>query len=179
MTTLPNTLLLITADPSQPLAQSALRYAQAFLAQASISQADDKAEVDKDKIAQDHHYSLPLRVFFYGDAANIANALRWQSAEQLNITRQWQLLAQQFQLSLPVCVSTALARGITDQDNARRHSLADSLAEPVSMPAIESENLAQTTPSKIMPSNIASGFELVGLGELAALMSEAQRVIQF
>jgi tRNA 2-thiouridine synthesizing protein D len=50
-------------------------------------------------------------------------------------------------------VSAALARGITDSDNAQRHSL-------------QHHNLAQ-------------GFELVGLGELADAVQNCSRLIQF
>jgi Uncharacterized conserved protein involved in intracellular sulfur reduction len=54
---------------------------------------------------------------------------------------------------LTVCVSAALARGITDQENAQRHN--------------------------IQQHNLADGFELVGLGELADAVQSSQRLIQF
>ena len=54
---------------------------------------------------------------------------------------------------MAVCVSAALARGITDADNAQRH-------------ALHQHNLAQ-------------GFELVGLGELADAVQNCTRLIQF
>jgi len=126
-------LLLITADPSHPLAAMALRYAQAYLASSKNEQA--------------------LQVFFYADGAHTANRLRWQSADQANITQAWQALAEQYQLSLPVCVSTALSRGISDEDNSQRHQL--------------------------QGDNLAAGFNLVGLGELAMLIQNDCRVLQF
>lgn len=86
-------------------------------------------------------------VFFYQDAASIANRLNWRPSDEANLTSEWQRLA----IERRVCVSTALVRGVTDLDNATRHDLS-------------SENLAE-------------GFNLVGLGELADLMLKATRVI--
>ena len=139
-------LLLITADPSHPLAHIALRYARTYLQSLSIN---DK--VDDDNLSENQQ--APLNIFFYADAANTANRLRWQSADQMNITQQWQNLSEQYQLTLPVCVSTALSRGISDNDNSTRHQL-------------NSENLA-------------TGFSLVGLSELAMMMQGDCRLIQF
>lgn len=139
-------LLLITADPSHPLAHIALRYARTYLRTVSTN-----IEGDDNNLSANLH--APLNIFFYADAANTANRLRWQSADQLNITQEWQNLAEQYQLTLPVCVSTALNRGISDSENSARHQL-------------DSENLA-------------SGFKLVGLSELAMMMQDNCRLIQF
>ena len=137
-------LLLITADPSHPLAHLALRYACAYLQSTSI---DHKAGDST------NHENSVLNIFFYADAAHTANRLRWQSADQSNITQEWQALAAQYNLVLPVCVSTALSRGISDTDNSSRHQL-------------ETENLA-------------TGFKLVGLSELAMMMQGDCRLLQF
>ena len=132
-------LLLITADPSHPLAHLALRYARAYLKNAANN--------------KDTNDNVTLNVFFYGDAAHTANGLRWQSADQINLTKEWQTLAEQFQLALPVCVSTALSRGISDTDNSKRHQLNGD--------------------------NLATGFALVGLSELAMMMQGECRLMQF
>lgn len=132
MTTAP--LLLITKDPSHPLAHLALRYARAALKQST------------DNLGA-------LSVFFYADAAHTANRLRWQSADQQDITKAWQALAAEYSLNLSVCVSTALSRGISDTDNSARHGLNGD--------------------------NLATGFELVGLSELALMMQDDRRVLQF
>ena len=132
-------LLLITADPSHPLAYLALRYARAYLKNAANN--------------KDTNDNITLNVFFYGDAAHTANGLRWQSADQINLTKEWQTLAEQFQLALPVCVSTALSRGISDTDNSKRHQLNGD--------------------------NLATGFSLVGLSELAMMMQGDCRLLQF
>ena len=136
-------LLLITADPSHPLAQLALRYARAYLQNLSNEADTDTEGTDNKK----------LTVFFYGDAANTANGLRWQPADQLDLTKEWQALAEHYQLALPVCVSTALSRGISDDDNSTRHQLKGN--------------------------NLAAGFTLVGLSELAMMMQNDCRLIQF
>ncbi len=121
-----STLILITSAPTSIYAWHALGLAQAL-------QAKEQA----------------FRVFFYQDAVYVANALQWVPDDQRNLTHEWQKLA----IRLPVCVSAALARGITDQDNAERHH--------------------------INQHNLAHDFELVGLGELADAVQSAQRLIQF
>ncbi|MEG2359823.1 sulfurtransferase complex subunit TusD [Acinetobacter sp.] len=121
-----STLLLITSAPTSIHAWHALG-----LAQALQQQGED------------------FRVFFYQDAVAVANALQWVPDDQRKLTAEWQKLA----LRLPVCVSAALARGITDEENALRHN--------------------------IQQHNLAAGFELVGLGELADAVQSSQRLIQF
>ena len=74
MTTTP--LLLITKDPSHPLAHLALRYTRALLAQSEARTADQDSAAE-DNVTND----APVRLFFYADAAHIANRLRWQSAD--------------------------------------------------------------------------------------------------
>ncbi|WP_290190239.1 sulfurtransferase complex subunit TusD [Psychrobacter sp. 5A.1] len=153
-------LLLITADPSHPLANLALRYARAYLKSVAssheINNNTGASSTDvKDTNASDNPITEKplLNVFFYGDSAHIANGLRWQSADQIDLTKEWQNLAEQYQLSLPVCVSTALSRGVSDTDNSARHQLDGA--------------------------NLATGFTLVGLSELAMVMQEDCRLIQF
>ncbi|SPL69929.1 Sulfurtransferase TusD [Acinetobacter stercoris] len=121
-----STLLLITSAPSAIHAWHALGLAQALKAK-----------------------NQDFRVFFYQDAVSVANNLQWVPDDQRNLTTEWQKLS----IRLPVCVSAALARGITDQENAKRHQ-------------IPNHNLAQ-------------GFELVGLGEFADAVQTCDRIIQF
>ena len=70
----------------------------------------------------------------------------------LNLTQDWQQLANKHDLRLPVCISTALARGVTGSNNASRHNL-DS-------------------------NNLADGFELVGLGEFATMLASSDKTIR-
>ncbi|WP_298970324.1 sulfurtransferase complex subunit TusD [uncultured Psychrobacter sp.] len=129
------TTLLITKNPSHPLAHVALRYAKALL-----------NETDENK-------KPALQLFFYADSAHLANRLRWQSADQLDLTQQWQELARKHELALPVCVSTALSRGVSDSENSARHQLTGD--------------------------NLADGFTLVGLSELAMMLQDDNRLIAF
>lgn len=121
-----STLLLITSAPTSMMAWHAFGLAQAL---------------------QNKHEEF--RVFFYQDGVQVANDLQWFPDDQRNLKLEWQKLG----VRLPVCVSAALARGITDASNAQRHSL-------------QQHNLAQ-------------GFELVGLGELADAVQSCARLIQF
>ena len=149
-------LLLITADPSHPLAHLALRYARAYLKGAANSHDIDNNDTNSTGTGSSDNAASEqplLNVFFYGDSAHIANRLRWQSADQLDLTKEWQSLAEQYQLPLPVCVSTALSRGVSDVDNSSRHQLDGA--------------------------NLATGFTLVGLSELAMMMQDDCRLIQF
>lgn len=121
-----STLLLITASPQSVIAWHALGVAQAL-----------------------HQQKEPFKIFFYQDAVYVANQLTWVPEDQRNLTHEW----QKMKIRLPVCVSAALNRGITDQENAQRHHLTQQ--------------------------NLAEGFSLVGLGELADAVQEADRIIQF
>jgi tRNA 2-thiouridine synthesizing protein D len=121
-----STLLLITSAPTTIHAWHAFKLAQAL-----------------------HEKQEKFRVFFYQDGVYIANDLQWVPDDQRNLKTEWQKLA----IRLPVCVSAALSRGITDAENAKRHHLNQH--------------------------NLATGFELVGLGELADAVQTADRLIQF
>lgn len=123
-------LLLITKSPHDR------RHAQAVdFAKQALTDGDD------------------VRVFFYGDGAYVANRLRWQTADMPDIADQWVCLADEYDLALPVCVGTALARGITDGDNAVRHGLAGE--------------------------NLRPPFCLVGLSDLALALDDETCLVQF
>lgn len=149
-----NTLILIIANPSQSLAWHAYRYAKAYLTAEKDNPIESPTEnqTEYQEIDQEQTQTS-LQIFFYGEAAHTGNALRWQTADRENLTLLWSQLSKEYQLQLPICVSTALTRGITDAANAKRH--------------------------KLQGNNLAEGFELVGLGELAAQLSKANKVITF
>lgn len=94
-----------------------------------------------------------LSIFVYGEAAHIGNRLRWLPSDQINVAKRWQQLVIDYQLTPQICVATALARGVVDSDNAQRHQL-------------NGENLAQ-------------GFSLVGLGELAMALHEFKNLSDY
>ncbi len=124
-------LILISNSPQQPLAKLAVRFAKSALSQ----------DIDNN-----------IEIFFYADGASTANSLSWQTAEQINICQEWQKLAEKYQLKLSVCVSTALARGVSDKENSQRHQL--------------------------IGDNLAQGFRLVGLSDLVIKMANS-KVVQF
>lgn len=119
------TLLLLTTHPTERLAWHSFELAQSLLKK-----------------------QQKISVFFYQNAVHVANGLNWRPTDELSLSDKWRSL----HIDLPVCVSAALARGITDQDNADRH------------------NLPKT--------NLESGFRLTGLGELADAMLNADKIIQ-
>lgn len=121
-----STLILVTSPPSTIFAWHALGLAQALKQQGA-----------------------PFTVFFYQDGVYVANHLNWVQDDQRNLTHAWQAL----NTPLPVCVSAALQRGITDLDNTPHH--------------------------KTNISNLASQFKLVGLGDLTEALGQATRVVQF
>lgn len=117
-------LLLLTEAHTSPLAWHGVELAKALIQQ-----------------------NTSVDVFFYQDAASIANRLNWRPRDEPDLVQQWQALP----IKKNVCVSAALGRGVTDLDNAARHHLSGE--------------------------NLAEGFHLVGLGELADLMLQATRVV--
>lgn len=121
-----STLFLITSSPQSIIAWHALETVKSF---------QKKKE--------------EFQVFFYQDGVYVANALNWVTDDLKNLTHEWQKL----DIALPVCVSAALNRGITDEQNAQRHHLSHA--------------------------NLAQGFELVGLGTLAQSVEQAIRIVHF
>lgn len=122
--------LLITTAPYHPNAQRALDFAKKTLADGQT-----------------------LQVFFYGDGAYVANRLRWQTADVADVADGWQKLHDEYGLALPVCVGTALARGVSDNQNAVRHGLDGD--------------------------NLRSPFYLVGLSNFALALDDDTTLIQF
>lgn len=130
------TLLLLTKAPEHPTAFTGFEFAKKFCEHYSES-ADE----------------IPLSVFVYGDGVHLANRLRWLPSDQINVAKLWQQLILRYAIPAQVCVATALARGVVDNDNAVRHQL-------------DGENLAQ-------------GFSLVGLGELAMALHDKAALPNF
>lgn len=129
------TLLLITCSPHTKSAWEAFYYAKSQLENNSL-----------------------VGVFFYGDGAYTANCLRWQPADVADVADKWVNLTNTYNIKLSVCVSTALARGITDVNNANRHHLSK---------------------NGVIIDNVKEGFVLVGLSELALMMDNTTQLIQF
>ena len=148
-TAMPNTstldtpiVMLMTHAPSHPLTKRALECAQSLWAN------DSKTTVEQKPLT-----TTDFKIFLYSDAVMLANRLIWLPDDIENLAKNWQHFAMSHDLTIQVCVSAALARGVTDADNATRHQL--------------------------QGDNLADGFELVGLGELAMHLHRAKTVYQF
>ncbi len=92
------------------------------------------------------------RVFFYGDGVLHGNLLNTPPQDEANLSSRWEALANSG-IELVICVAAALKRGVLDADNARRFE------QPVA--------------------NLAPGFIISGLGQLAESLITADRVISF
>lgn len=132
-------VVLMTHAPSHPMTKKAFELMQAIGMEADPQQALTN-EVD-------------VKIFLYSDAVMLANRLIWLPEDVENMAKNWQQLALSLPAPIQVCVSAALARGVTDADNAARHGL--------------------------QGDNLADGFALVGLGELAMHLHSANTVYQF
>ena len=148
-TAMPNTstldtpiVMLMTHAPSHPLTKQALECAQSLCAN------DGKTTNEQNSLT-----TTDFKIFLYSDAVMLANRLIWLPDDIENMAKNWQRFAMSHDLTIQVCVSAALARGVTDADNATRHQL--------------------------QGDNLADGFELVGLGELAMHLHRAKTVYQF
>ena len=93
------------------------------------------------------------RVFFYQQGVLTASSLRTPAQGELDITKQWQQLQADYQLNLDVCIAAALQHGIVDEGESQRYQLG--------------------------AYNLASGFNLSGLGQLASATVTCDRVVTF
>ena len=104
------------------------------------------------KAALARGHDIP-RVFFYGDGTAHGNSLLLLPQEEADVARGWRELNERHAVELVVCVAAALKRGVMDADMARR----------------EDKCVA----------NLAPGFLISGLGQLAEAMVEADRLVSF
>jgi tRNA 2-thiouridine synthesizing protein D len=93
------------------------------------------------------------KVFFYQEGVSNGNRLVVPANDELNLSREWQVLAQEHQVRLETCVAASLRRGIIGTEEAKLHSLDGD--------------------------NLADGFEQSGLVSLAEALLEDDRVVQF
>lgn len=135
-------VIVMTHAPSHPLTKQAFAFTQTICTQL-VEKANTDPQLDW----------ANLKIFLYSDAVMLANRLIWLPDDLENMAKKWQQLAIAYHLPIQVCVSAALARGVTDADNAARHNLRGD--------------------------NLADGFELVGLGELAMHLHSTKMVYQF
>lgn len=92
-------------------------------------------------------------VFFYHDGVHNASSLMAPPQDELNLHDAWVDLHQQHAIPLDVCIAAALRRGLMSESEAQRHGK--------------------------LAFNIASPFELTGLGQLHDLQQRSDRFITF
>ncbi len=101
-------------------------------------------------LAQGHEV---YRVFFYGDAVLTANSYTAPAVDETPLLQEWQRLQQAHALDLVVCIAAAVRRGVLNAHEAGRYEK--------------------------QGHNLAAGFELSGLGQLADAIACSDRVIRF
>jgi tRNA 2-thiouridine synthesizing protein D len=92
-------------------------------------------------------------IFFYQSGTLNGSSLQITPSNEFDLYAAWEKLSVEYKVPLLVCVSAASRRGITTEEDAQ-----------------DSDNLHFS---------LAAPFESVGLGELAALLSNSDRLIQF
>lgn len=94
-----------------------------------------------------------FRVFFYFEAVYQAFEFMIPPDDEVDIVRRWSKLAKKYQIDLVICISAAQRRGLLVEDEAKRRNKVDQ--------------------------DLAEGFRISGLGQLAEAMMEADRFIVF
>lgn len=94
-----------------------------------------------------------VRIFFYQDGVLTASGSIVVAQDQQNIAKQWQAFIADSQLDAVVCIAAALRRGVLDHAEAQRYQR-DAV-------------------------NLASGYQLSGLGQLHDALQQADRFISF
>lgn len=93
-------LAVYAAPYSSQASYSALRFAQAVL-------------------AQGHELH---RVFFYQDGIHNSTNLAAPPQDEFNLVSAWQQLAHQHRVDLVICIAAALRRGVINEEEAKRYN---------------------------------------------------------
>lgn len=94
-----------------------------------------------------------VRLFLYQDGVHSASENVVAAQDELDIASQWSQFIQANQLDGVVCIAAGLRRGVLDEQEAKRYG----------RPA----------------GNLASGWELSGLGQLHEAAQQADRLVCF
>lgn len=94
-----------------------------------------------------------FRVFFYHEGVYHAFNYTTPPDDELNMTKKWSEIAEQYDIDLVVCISAAQRRGLLSADEAKRQGKLDN--------------------------DVADGFRISGLGQLLEAMLIADRFIEF
>ncbi|UDG79372.1 Sulfurtransferase TusD [Candidatus Ecksteinia adelgidicola] len=94
-----------------------------------------------------------LSIFFYCDGVLNANKLITPAADEFDLVRAWVNLSKKYDIMLNVCISSAMRRGIIDEEEASKQN--------------------------ILASNLQPGFLLGGLGVFTEVLIKSDRIVQF
>ncbi|MFI2809829.1 MULTISPECIES: sulfurtransferase complex subunit TusD [Microbulbifer] len=93
------------------------------------------------------------RVFFYCDGVHNGSSLATPPQDEPDLLPAWQALQAEHGLDLVICIAAAQRRGVLSDSEARR------LERPAA--------------------NLAEGFVLAGLGQLADAVAHSDRLVTF
>jgi tRNA 2-thiouridine synthesizing protein D len=92
-------------------------------------------------------------IFFYQDGTLNGSALQLMPSDEFNLHNAWKHLSVEHNIPLMVCVSAATKRGITNVNDAEDSDQAHH--------------------------SLSDEFQSVGLGDLAILVADSDRLVQF
>lgn len=130
---------------------SSLTFSLAVYGAPFAAQANQTAYAFAKALIADGH--TLQRVFFYQDGIHTASALAVPPQDEANLIEAWQRLAREHKVELAICIAAALRRGLLSQAEAERY----------------------TKPAN----NLATEFEIVGLGQLLDAAVTSDRLITF
>ena len=93
------------------------------------------------------------RLFFFSDGVHNANSLAVTPQDETNLQHNWDKLISNHELDSVVCVTSAIRRGVVNQQEAERHELA--------------------------AASIHDSSEIAGLGQLIDAAINSDRVVNF
>ena len=93
------------------------------------------------------------RIFFYHDSVATASELVTPPQDEIHIPNEWQIMAENNDIDLVVCIASALKRGVLDSTEAKRYG------KPLG--------------------NLGLRYNLSGLGQLVDASIKSDRVITF
>jgi tRNA 2-thiouridine synthesizing protein D len=126
-------------------------FSLAIYAAPYTSQASDSAYRFALALLENGH--TLYRVFFYQDGVHTASSLSTPPQDETHFTQNWQALAKNHNIDLVVCIAAALKRGLLNQQESIRY---DKTAY-----------------------NLATGFEISGLGQLVDAAVISDRLVSF
>ncbi|MFT6778858.1 MAG: tRNA 2-thiouridine synthesizing protein D [Paraglaciecola sp.] len=92
-------------------------------------------------------------IFFYQDGTLNGSALQLMPSDEFDLHKAWKNISAKHHIPLMVCVSAATKRGITNEQDAEDSDQAHH--------------------------SLSDEFQSVGLGDLAILVADSDRLVQF